>query len=328
MNRHDPVASAADSIRFWRRVSGHTGRCRVLGFVAYGLFLLGFLPAGWAVQVDYVPTDYPVPSTVKEAVRRQLPRLIQSHHVLFHRRIPADLKVQIQVVRTRQEFEAIIHALGFTEPATLGFSHTSKIRQVSSGLFQIQEARIYAWAQLDEAVLTSILLHELTHALTDACVWRAPDWYMEGSAELLGAPAAGLYRLKRQTESQRWQVLREYLQKQKLPGLREFMRASRHDWNHLFPHRPDLGYTAAYSLFHFFMAHPAATRLLMSAVNSPEVALADNPSLGCANYLDRHSPGGLPRLEKGWHEWIQRQAETNGTPAEPARSSSKISSFP
>jgi hypothetical protein len=118
------------------------------------------------------------------------------------------------------------------------------------------------------------------------------------------------------------------LKTQRLPALHEFMRASSHDWDRLYTNRIELGYTTAYSLFHFFVAHPNATRLLMSAVNSPEVALAKNPNLACAEYLNQRWPGGISQLEKGWHQWIQQQAATNGTAVGPARPSPRPGALP
>jgi hypothetical protein len=322
MNRRKATALCADGIRSRRPIHARPYRCLGLGLAVWGFFILGLLPAGLAVQLHFVPTGYPIPPTVAQAVHLQLPRLIQAHQALFRHTLPAELSVQIQVLPTRPEYAAVAKTLGFAEPNMLGFSRTSKSRDLASGLFRVKEARIVTWAQRDEAVLTAVLLHELTHTLTDACLWRAPDWYMEGSAELLGAPAVGPHRLRRQAEPQRWQALVQLLQNQRLPALREFMRTSRHGWDRLFTNRTDLAYTAAYSLFHFFMAHPAATRLLIAAVNSPDVALAANPNLACADFLHQRWPGGLPLLEKGWHQWIRQQAETNGTPARTAKPAS------
>jgi hypothetical protein len=165
------------------------------------------------------------------------------------------------------------------------------------------------WRQKSDSDMVAILLHETTHAVTRAYLGSAPIWFMEGSAELIGTPAAGRFKLRRQDEAQRWKTLLKLLENQQMPSLRPFLSAGSYkEWNTLFAGRVDYAYTASYSLFHFFIAYPQATLFLTRMIDSQVMFHSGDPNKVFADYVDQNWPGGLALFEKGWHAWIRQQA--------------------
>jgi hypothetical protein len=267
------------------------------------------LPAR-AVEVRYEGTGCPLPTNVVLTLTRELTRLIQSHQALFRKPPPKDFKITYQVSRTHAEYAHLAEAAGHPADAVAGFAQARQRRQLEPKPAIVSaETRIITWRQASTNDLIAVLLHETTHAVTGAFVGRAPLWFMEGSAELLGTPAASCHKLQRQDEAARWDELEELLTKRELPPLRRFLQAdSCAQWDELFQGQRGRAYTASYSLFHLFSAQPRISPFLTSLIDSSVMTEAAEPAQAFAEHVERHWPGGVATLEKGWHSWIRAKA--------------------
>jgi len=263
-----------------------------------------------ALEVRYEGTGCPLPTNVVLTVSRELARLIQSHQALFRKAPPKEFRITYHVCRAHAEFARLAEQAGRATNGLPGFAQATQQRQVEPKPAILRaETRVVTWRQARTNDLIAVLLHETAHAVTGAFVGRAPLWFLEGSAELLGTPAASFYKLKRQDEAARWHELEELLAKRQLPPLRRFLEADTYaQWDALFDGDRGRAYTASYSLFHFFIAQPQISPFLTSLIDSSVMDRGSGPEQAFADHVDAHWPGGVTTLEKGWHSWIHAKA--------------------
>jgi hypothetical protein len=168
---------------------------------------------------------------------------------------------------------------------------------------------VETWSDRPTNELLAVLLHESAHAVTAGFAGSTPLWFTEGSAELLGTPAAGAFKLHRQEEGARWRSLATLLERKGMPPLRSFLQAGSYgDWDRLFAGDRGLAYTASYSLFYFFSAQPTVFPVLARWLDSKSVAPREDLNRAFADYLDANWPGGLAGFEQTWHAWIRTRA--------------------
>lgn len=270
------------------------------------------VPGGYALQVRYEGAGCPLPKPVVQMVSVEFNRIISCHAALFKKPLPKDFTITYQIFRTREEFFEALGKTGLRDPHTVGFTKSQNQFQIGPDgkqIMRLAEARVLTWRQADTNDLAATLFHETAHAVTHAYLGKAPLWFMEGSAELLGTPAAGLFKMRRQEEAQRWITLFRLLENGQLPPLKGFLEADGYEaWSKLFGGRLDHAYTASYALMHFFMAHPSASNFLTGLMDSAAMAKSEDPNKAFVAYVEKHWPGGLAMFEKGWRQWIRQQA--------------------
>lgn len=277
----------------------------------WGLALAVLLPAVAALEIRYEGSGTPLPPTVVATVEQELTRLLQSHRALFGRPPPADFRILYHLSRTRTEYEERAGSSHGVARGVVGYTRTRQQWQLepTRSLTSVQ-AQVETWRDRPTPELLAVLLHESAHAVMAGFAGPTPLWFTEGSAELLGTPAAGRFKLSRQEESTRWQSLARLLEQRRLPALRPFLEAGTYgEWDRLFAGDRGLAYTTSYSLFFFFSAQPKVFAVLTRWLDTKSVAAGENLNRAFADYLDAHWPGGLAAFETTWHAWIRNRAQ-------------------
>jgi hypothetical protein len=65
---------------------------------------------------------------------------------------------------------------------------------------------------------------------------------------------------------------------------------------------PARSYPVSWSLIQFLMSTPANRQILNELLDQYQTI---EPPDGCAEILNQLYPGGLPRFEADWHEWVR-----------------------
>lgn len=283
------------------------------------------VPSLTALEVRFEGDGCPLPSNVVQTVTAELSRLVLANRALFQRLPAPDFRITYRIHRDRAEFRAAAKTASNAYAGVAGFTQTEQRWQLPPARRLVSvNARVETWREQRTNELLAVLLHESAHAVTAAFVGRTPLWFNEGSAELLGTPAAARYKFHRQDESQRWRTLATLLDQGELPALRDFLVARSYaEWERLFGGDRSRAYTASYSLFYFFSAQPAAFRFLAAWLDSRPIEESEDLDGAFADYLDKHWPGGLGAFEAQWHVWIKARAVATRrgapTPAGPMR---------
>lgn len=276
----------------------------------------GLMGSCAAYEITYAQTGYRVSSGMDYAIHYELKQLIARHEQLFQRRVPSDFKITYRIFLTREEFEKYASQgsntvskslLGYTKPSRLTRRDTDEVIRV--------EAEIVSWQHEQPAVHLSTVLHETTHAVTHAFLRHVPLWMNEGSADWFGRPVWASSSVQKNERARRWHALSNMVDQGKLPPLRAYLETeSYEDWAKMFPGNLGTGYVIGYSLFDFFMSQPRAQTFLAGLLTAPDVELGGKPGVAFTAQLDKSWPGGLTGLERGWHNWIRRQAAAEKVP--------------
>jgi hypothetical protein len=282
--------------------------------------LLGLPLAGQ--QIRFEGAGLPLPTNLVVTLRAELGRLVASHRALFRKAPAADFKITYHITRTEAEYAERVEEAGRSPRGMPGFTRTQQRWQIKPQRRLIAaESTIETWHGQRTNELMAVLLHESAHAVTAGFLGATPLWFTEGSAELLGTPAASRYKLRRQDEAERWRLLAELLESGRMPPLRGFLEAGDYAaWDRLFEGRRALAYTASYSLFFFFSAQPAVFAYLNGWLDTKALEEGEDLNRAFADYLDGHWPGGLAAFERTWHGWIRAKAAASApAPAQASR---------
>lgn len=141
--------------------------------------------------------------------------------------------------------------------------------------------------------------HEISHLITASHLGPTAPWLTEGLAEYFetmtvrdqsGLIATNASHLKR-------------LRTQRVPDLSEYLALAPEKWYG--PNR-DLHYAMAWSLVHFMMQDPGARGSLRDLMQEAHAQFCK--PFSAADALARYYPGGLQRLTRDWHNWLQQRA--------------------
>lgn len=283
---------------------------------AFGLLLPGPLAA---YEVHYEKTGYSVTSGMDYAIHYEMKQLIARHEQVIKRKVPPEFTVTYRIFPTYEEYKSYSASQGRTvSPRLLGYTASQKSFRVDTGEIGAAQAEIVSWKHPQPAVLLATVLHETTHAVTQAFLLHVPLWMNEGSADWFGKPAWAESDAQKTDRARRWQTLKFMLDEQKLPPLRAYLEAESYDeWSKQFGGNIGMGYVVGYSLFDFFMSHPNAQTFLAALLKSPGVERGAKPGAMFTAQLDKLWRGGLPEFERGWHNWIRRKAELEKPPLAP-----------
>ena len=270
-----------------------------------------------AYEITYAKTGYRVSSGMDYAIHYELKQLIARHEQLFQRKVAADFKITYRIFLTRGEFEKYAaQDYKAVSKSLLGYTKPSRTTRRDTDETVLVEAEIVSWQHEQPAVHLSTVLHETTHAVTHAFLRHVPLWMNEGSADWFGRPVWASSNVQKTERARRWQALRNMVDQDKLPPLRAYLETeSYEDWDKMFPGNLGTGYVIGYSLFDFFMSQPSAQIFLAGLLTAPDVELGGKPGVVFTAQLDKTWRGGLTGFERGWHNWIRRQAAAEKTPA-------------
>jgi len=272
-----------------------------------------------AYEIRYEKTGYAVTSGMDYAIHYELKRLIARHEQAFRRKVPAEFKITYRIFPTYAQYRDYSAQLGrVVPPQVLGHTLSGKVVQSGTGEIVAAKAEVVLWKHPQPAVLLATVLHETTHAVTQAFLLHVPLWMNEGSAEWFGKPAWAEGQAQKLDRARRWQALNNLLAQRRLPPLRAYLEAEDYeDWARQCGGDIGLGYVVGFSLFDFFMSHPNAQAFLASLLKLPAVETSAKPGTVFTAQLNKLWPGGLPGFEKGWHNWIRRKAALDKLPANP-----------
>lgn len=290
--------------------------------------------AGWLLaiplagqEVRFEGTGTPLPTNMVVTLRAELARLVASHRALFRRQPAAEFKIVYHLTRTHAEYAARAEGAGHAPRGVPGFTRT-KQRWVAEPTRRLvfAESTVETWREQGTNDLMAVLLHESAHAVTAGFLGATPLWFTEGSAELLGTPAAGHFKRRHQEEPLRWRILADLIESGRMPPVRQFLEADSYGaWDRLFHGQRAHAYMASYSLFFLFSAQPALFAYLTGWLDTKALDDWQGLNRAFADYLDQRWPGGLAGFEQVWHRWICARAAAVGVasrsaiPSKPAR---------
>jgi hypothetical protein len=289
---------------------------------AFGLLWSASLSA---YDVRYEATGYTVTTGMDYAIKYELKKLVARHEQVFQRKVPADFKVSYRIFPTYEQYRVHSARMGRTvTPQLLGHTSSEKAVRSDTGEIVAVTAEVVSWKHPQPAVLLATVLHETTHAVTQAFLLHVPLWMNEGSADWFGKPAWADGEAQRLDRARRWHTLKYLLDQKKLPPLRAYLEAeSYNEWARQFGGDVGMGYVVGYSLFDFFMSHPNAQAFLAALLKLPAVEKGVKPGAVFTVQLDKLWRGGLPEFERGWHNWITRKAAQEKLPPSPKAPSKK-----
>lgn len=219
-------------------------------------------------------------------INQSVEKLIAQHQAVLGFRREPGFRLRIRVFGRHEDFT--------NHPAARAMPNMQ-------GIYSPATKEIVTWRQEIPGFLGTTLLHEASHAIMDAHYRRAPIWLEEGAAEYF---AHSLYVRNDATTDflrRRWASLNFWLRDGKLPPLPELLNASPRTWRRL-----DLeqAYAVSWSVFQFLMASETGKDVTRKMLAEWQVNRWERPD--CAEEFNRLYPGGLGRLETGWHQWITR----------------------
>lgn len=282
--------------------------------------LLALLPPPLvAYELRYEKTGYAVTSGMDYAIHYELKQLIARHEQVLKRKVPVEFTVSYRIFPTYEEYKAFSAEKGRTvSPQLLGYTASGKSFRPDTGEIISAKAEVVSWKHPQPAVLLATVLHETTHAVTQAFLLHVPLWMNEGSADWFGKPAWADGEAQRTDRARRWQTLKFLLDEKKLPPLRAYLEAESYDeWSKQFGGNIGMGYVVGYSLFDFFMSHPNAQAFLAALLKAPNVERGAKPGAVFTAQLDKLWRGGLPEFERGWQNWIRQRAAQEPQPVPP-----------
>lgn len=285
-------------------------------FLSLGLLLLATARLG-AYQVTYAKTGHTVTSGMDYAIHYEIKQLIARHEQVFRRKAPTDFKITYRIYPTYEEYRDYAASQNFpVNPRVLGYTGSEKSFRPGTGEITGAQAEVVTWKHPQPAVLLATVLHETTHAVTQAFLLHVPLWMNEGSADWFGKPAWADGETQKLDRARRWQTLKRLLDEGKLPPIRPYLEVGSYEgWGKLFNGDIGMGYVVGWSLFDFFMSHPNAQNFLAALLKAPAVERGARPEQVFSAQLAALWRGGLPVFEQGWHNWIRTKAEQEKVPS-------------
>ncbi|MEQ8804118.1 MAG: DUF1570 domain-containing protein, partial [Haliea sp.] len=151
----------------------------------------------------------------------------------------------------------------------------------------------------DRARNLAVAFHEVSHLITASHLGPTPPWLTEGLAEYFETlevrDQAGFVHIN--------EAHMALLRSTSLPSLAEYFSIDREAF-----YGPDRSrnYAIAWSLTHFLLEDAPGMYALQRVIQQAEARFCQ-PFSAVAE-LDAAYPGGLPRLEQDWRQWLGRSA--------------------
>lgn len=147
--------------------------------------------------------------------------------------------------------------------------------------------------------ITSITLHESTHAIVAAMFGGAPVWLNEGLASFFDRMViTGEQTYKFSTDDQKFQLLR----RSRLPSLSHHFSQTPREWYAY--NNDDLNYAIDWSLVFFMMINSNRRDFLRGMLE--HLAVNDCYGFSTVSYINKHYPRGVSGLELDWINWVKK----------------------
>lgn len=145
------------------------------------------------------------------------------------------------------------------------------------------------------------LMHEASHALLRSRQAPYSKWLNEGLAEYFeGATWQERQGFQVHPQKIKNDRIKSMLARQELPALKQYLSLSNAAWQKQQSPTP-VSSTIAWSLVYYFMEDSARHPVLRQVIQDQQKGLSSVQS------LSQHYPGGIEKLEKDWHQFIQAQ---------------------
>ena len=227
-----------------------------------------------------------------------LPAFTQSH---IQSGVTKIYKTLIHVVKI-SELKAINLNLKFFSDKAQFHSYRQKIAPdtgfKTTGFYtsRLNEASVLAVGNKNH--ITSITLHESTHAIVAAMFGGAPVWLNEGLASFFDQMViTGEQTYKFSTDDRKFRLLRN----SHLPTLRSHFSQSPQQW--YADANNDLNYAVDWSLVFYMMINSQRRDFLRKMLE--HLAVNDCHSFSTISYINQNYPGGVSSLEANWRVWLK-----------------------
>jgi hypothetical protein len=170
-----------------------------------------------------------------------------------------------------------------------------------------------AWEELEATIL-----HEMFHCLSNHCYGNFPISVEEGVAEWISLRlAANGKKLLDKRNREAKGMAKFYLTNSNGGFIKTYMNCKSYEaWEKEFNSRM-VGYTLAEQLVDYFMADAKRTAFLVRTLHG--AAGGADTTTKFAQLMDANYPGGLPKLEKDWHAWMQVKFQKPAAPVVAAK---------
>jgi hypothetical protein len=242
-----------------------------------------YLPVENEYKIDFIVTD-----------------LLKRHEEIFNFTPNPDLRVRIRIFGKFEDYAEFAS----TNLNESGGEHLSQNISNLAGYFSMRDNEVVTWRQRDPTYLANNILHECSHAIMHQQFRMLPIWLDEGCAVYFSFPNFMRSESSVQRLDYQWFILKKWLDEGSLPALRGFLNLTPPEFR-----AQDAGrtYPISWSLFQFLASTPE-NRAVMNGMIL-QFQDQDPRKTDCAGLLDKSYPGGVAKMEKDWHAWIERGAK-------------------
>jgi hypothetical protein len=249
----------------------------------------------------FVLHDYQLTPANRASINLILSDLLTRHEQAFKFTTGTNRQLAIRIFGRFEDFRAYLTSNPdkFEEmPSNLNLSNVA-------GFYSAHDHEVVTWRQRDPTYFANNLLHECSHAIMNRQFRVVPTWLAEGVAEYFSYPKFMRDARDDRRLTARWLQLKQALDENSLPELRGFVNTTDHEFRAL---QPERSYAVSWSLVQFFESTPANQAILNNMLRV--IQQGDPRTPPCADLLAKSYPGGLPKMEKDWHAWVARGAQS------------------
>ena len=152
----------------------------------------------------------------------------------------------------------------------------------------------------DKEEVMATIYHEANHAILTQKAPELPLWINEGLAEYFEriVPEEGSVTVGHQDA--RYYKLRQDLESQNLPELKEYLSAWDSAWKRNINAHGDVTRSVAWSLVHYLMSTQQGQNTVIHILRDKN----EDKSLTSVEIINKHYPGGLESLEANWRSHV------------------------
>jgi hypothetical protein len=158
-----------------------------------------------------------------------------------------------------------------------------------------QNLAVVKFDSANQAQALRTTFHEISHLITASHLGPTPPWLTEGLSEYFET-----MQVKDQTGSIHPNETHiKLLKKTPLPRLRDYLSIDRPEWHGA---NRDRNYAIAWSLMNFLLQGAPGMYALQQVIQQAEANFCQ--PFSATDALDLAYPGGIPRLEQDWRQWL------------------------
>jgi hypothetical protein len=266
------------------------------------VFLPLVLSAAEVFQGDglcrFILENYSLPKANEDKINFIVANLLQRHEAVFNFTPVEDFHIRIRIFGRFEDFKNFAST-------NQNIFETSSISNLA-GYYSSRDQEVVTWRQHDPTYLANNILHECSHAIMHAEFRALPIWLDEGCAVYFSFPVFMRSESATRRLEGQWLQLKLWLDQGSLQELKKFVNISPSEFRAMDPAR---AYLTGWSLFQLLMSTPENRKVMNDLIRDyqPQLDMATWPP-DCAKLLDKSYPGGVAKLERDWHAWIERGA--------------------